>query len=112
MQAALDVAQVQARAQTAGAVNESTLTRTHYVAPKFPDVARQRGIDGWVDVEFTVGTDGRVSDAAVVAAQPAGIFDKAALDAVSRWRYQPVVREGQPVSESVRVRLRFTVQQR
>jgi TonB family protein len=112
VQAALDVAQVQARAQTAGAVNESALTRTHYVAPKFPDVARQRGIDGWVDVEFTVGTDGRVSDAAVVAAQPAGVFEKAALDAVGRWRYQPVVRDGQTVSEDARVRLRFTVQQR
>jgi TonB family protein len=113
VQAALDVAQAQAQAQPAAAVvNESSLTRTHYVAAKFPDVARQRGIDGWVDVEFTVGTDGRVSDVAVIAAQPAGIFEKAALDAVGRWRYKPVVRDGQPVSESARVRLRFSVQQR
>jgi protein TonB len=82
------------------------------VAPKFPDVARQRGIDGWVDVAFTVGSDGRVSDVAVIAAQPTGIFEKAATDAVSRWRYQPVVRDGQPVSESTRLRLRFAVQQR
>jgi protein TonB len=114
VQAALDVAQAQApaQAQPVAEVSESSLTRTHYVAPKFPDVARQRGIDGWVDVEFTVGSDGRVSDVAVIAAQPTGIFEKAATDAVSRWRYKPVVRDGQPVSESTRLRLRFAVQQR
>jgi protein TonB len=112
LQAALDVAQVQAQAQPASAGDENALTRTHYVAPKFPDIARQRGIDGWVDVQFTVGTDGSVSDAAVIGAQPAGVFEKAALDAVRRWRYQPVVRDGQPASESTRVRLRFVVQQR
>jgi TonB family protein len=112
VQAALDVAQAQAPAQPPAVINESSLTRTHYVAAKFPDVARQRGIDGWVDVEFTVGSDGTVSDVAVIAAQPAGIFEKAATDAVRRWRYKPLVRDGQPVSESTRVRLRFTVQQR
>jgi protein TonB len=112
VQAALDVAQAQAPAQPLAVVNESSLSRTHYVAPKFPDVARQRGIDGWVDVEFTVGSDGTVSDVAVIAAQPTGIFEKAATDAVRRWRYKPVVRDGQPVSESARVRLRFAVQQR
>ncbi|HYB33196.1 MAG TPA: TonB family protein [Steroidobacteraceae bacterium] len=112
LQAALDVAQVQALAQPAGAVDASSLTRTRYVAPKFPDVARQRGIDGWVDLEFTIGTDGTVSDVAVVGAQPAGVFEKASLDAVRRWHYQPIVRDGQPVSQSARVRLRFVVEQR
>jgi TonB family protein len=57
-----------------------------------------------------VGSDGAVSDVAVVGAQPAGIFEQAALDAVRRWRYQPVMQDGHAVSQRARVRLRFTVQ--
>ncbi|HKF98757.1 MAG TPA: energy transducer TonB [Steroidobacteraceae bacterium] len=91
-------------------VDAAALTRTHYLAPQFPDVARKRGLDGWVDLQFVVGTDGAVSDVAVVGAQPVGIFEQAALDAVRHWRYQPVLRAGQTVSQHARVRLRFTVQ--
>jgi protein TonB len=91
-------------------VNESALTRTRYVAPQFPDVARQRGIDGWVDMQFLVGMDGGVSDVKVVGAQPAGVFEQAALEALRHWHYQPVVHNGHPVSQRARVRVRFAVQ--
>ena len=84
--------------------------RTHYLAPQFPDVARARGIDGWVDLQFVVAIDGAVSDVRGVGAEPAGIFEQAALDSVRRWRYQPVVRDGHAVSQGARVRLRFTLQ--
>jgi protein TonB len=109
LDAALTHAQEEAQ-QASTYVNESTLTRTRYVPPQFPEVARQRGIDGWVDLQFLVGTDGAVGDIKVVGAQPAGIFEQSALDAVRRWRYQPVVRDGQSVSQRARVRLRFAVQ--
>jgi TonB family protein len=91
-------------------VNAAALTRTRYVAPQFPELARARGIDGWVDLRFVVGADGAVSDVAVVGAQPAGIFEQSALDAVRHWRYQPVMQDGHAVSQHARVRLRFTVQ--
>jgi TonB family protein len=91
-------------------VNAAAMTRTRYVAPQFPQVARVRGLDGWVDLQFVIGVDGAVSDVAVVGAQPVGIFEQAALDAVRHWRYQPVTRDGQAVSQHARVRLRFTVQ--
>jgi len=110
LEAALTVAQDEAQQATAF-VDASSLTRTRYVAPQFPDVARARGIDGWVDLQFVVGTDGAVGDVAVVGAQPVGIFEQAALDAVRHWRYQPVLHDGQAVSQHARVRLRFTVQQ-
>ena len=41
-------------------------------------------------VEFTVGTDGSVTSARVVNADPARIFNSEALNAVKRWRFQPV----------------------
>ena len=91
-------------------VDAAALTRTRYLAPQFPEAARKRGLDGWVDLQFVVGTDGAVGDVAVVGAQPVGIFEQAALDAVRHWRYQPVLRAGQAVSQHARVRLRFTVQ--
>jgi TonB family protein len=109
LEAALSAAQDEA-AQASAYVNESTLTRTHYAAPQFPELARQRGIEGWVDLQFLVGTDGTVSDVAVVGAQPAGMFEAAALEAVRHWRYQPVTRDGHTVSQRARVRVRFAVQ--
>jgi protein TonB len=109
LETALSAAQNEA-AQANTYVNESTLTRTRYVAPQFPEVARQRGIDGWVDLQFLVGTDGTVSDVAIVGAQPAAMFEDAALDAVRHWRYRPVMREGHAVSQRARVRVRFAVQ--
>jgi periplasmic protein TonB len=88
-------------------VNESTLTRTRYVAPEFPEEAELRGIVGWVDLHFVVNTDGAVSALTVVGAHPAGIFERSAIAAVSKWRYQPVRRGGEPVSQHAQVRLRF-----
>jgi TonB family protein len=109
IESALRTAQDDAR-QARSYVDAAALTRTHYLAPQFPDVARKRGLDGWVDLQFVVGTDGAVSDVAVIGAQPVGVFEQAALDAVRHWRYQPVLRAGQAVSQHARVRLRFMVQ--
>jgi TonB family protein len=109
LEAALAAARTEAK-PTESYLKENALTRTRYVAPRFPDVARARGIDGWVDVQFTVAIDGTVGDLKVVGAEPAGIFEQAALDAVRHWRYLPVVHDGHAVSELTRVRLRFTVQ--
>ena len=49
LDAALSAAQDEAQ-QAASYINASSLTRTRYVAPQFPDIARSRGIDGWVDL--------------------------------------------------------------
>ena len=105
-----DLHSAAAEAQQAAAyVNESALTRTRYVAPKFPEEAQLRGIEGWVELHFLVGTDGTVSELTVVGAQQVGVFEQAALDAVAQWRYQPVQHDGQPVSQRAQLRLRFTV---
>jgi TonB family protein len=89
--------------------SEGTLTRTRYVPPVYPESARNRNIGGWVDLTFLVGVDGAVSEVAVVGAQPSGTFEQAAIDAVRRWRYQPVIRDGHAASQQARVRVRFKV---
>lgn len=59
-------------------------------APAYPTEAFRGGTSGEVQVEFTVGTDGSVTSARVVRATPPRTFDRAALAAVNRWRFQPV----------------------
>lgn len=96
--------------RAASFVSASSLTRTRYVPPDFPLEARQRAIDGWVDLQFLVNTDGSVGDVKVVGAQPVGVFEQVAIDAVRRWHYQPVMHAGHAVSQHARVRVRFAMQ--
>jgi protein TonB len=98
-------------AEAAGFVNASALTRTRYVPPQYPNNARERGVEGWVDVQFLVKTDGSLADVSIVGAQPVGVFEQAAIDAVRRWHYQPVLSGGAPVTQRARIRVRFAVQQ-
>jgi len=78
------------------------------VEPQYPMRAQQRGIEGWVEVEFTISTAGTVKDPEVVAYKPSTIFNKAALQAVRRWKYHPRVVDGKPVERpGVIVRLNF-----
>jgi TonB family protein len=97
------------RAETAF-VGISTLKRTRFVEPDYPRLARDSGTEGWVDMEFVVRADGNVGDVRVLAAQPAGTFDAAAIAALSRWRFEPVLRDGRAVEQRARMRMRFTVQ--
>ena len=83
---------------------------THYVTPEFPSAARQRALSGWVDVQFMVLNDGSVSDISVVGADPAGAFEQSATDAVRKWKYRPILRDGQPINQRARVRVRFALQ--
>ena len=67
------------------------------VQPSYPRRALQRGIEGWVIVEFTVTTNGSVRDAFVVESQPPKTFDSAAIKAASKFKYKPRVIDGEPV---------------
>ena len=82
----------------------------HYVSPEFPSAARERALSGWVDVQFLVLIDGSVSDLSVVGADPAGAFEQSATDAVRKWKYRPILRDGQPINQRARVRVRFALQ--
>lgn len=77
------------------------------INPDYPPRALSRSIEGFVIVQFTITATGSVKDVIVVHAEPAGIFDEAAVRAVSRWRYNPKVEEGVAV-ERVGVQTRIT----
>jgi protein TonB len=78
------------------------------VSAVYPRRALQRGIEGYVDVEFTVSKLGSVTNPKVTNASPAGIFDQAALDATLKYKYKPRVVNGEPMEVSgVEVRVKF-----
>ncbi|HJO25303.1 MAG: energy transducer TonB [Myxococcota bacterium] len=78
------------------------------IEPDYPMRARQRGIEGWVLLEFTITKVGTIKDPKVLSSHPGTIFDRSALNAVRKWKYNPSIKNGAAVARSgVRVRLDF-----
>jgi protein TonB len=81
------------------------------IAPDYPPRALQRGLEGWVQVQFTITATGTVKDAVVVNAEPKQIFDDAALKSIARWRYNPKVENGTAVERvGVQTIIRFQLE--
>jgi protein TonB len=75
----------------------------------YPPQARVQGIEGHVVVRYDVDPEGRVSNARVVSAAPPDVFDEAAVQAVSRWRFQAPQRNGEAQAVTgLESRLEFT----
>ena len=82
------------------------------INPDYPPRALSRGLEGWVQVQFTITPTGTVTDAKVVNAEPKNIFDDAALKAIARWRYNPKVDGGVAVERvGVQTIIRFQLEQ-
>lgn len=81
--------QTQPTASRASAASDE-LVVVSQPSPSYPQEARRDGKSGSVHVEFTVGTDGSVSSARVVSSNPPRVFDRAALNAVKRWKFKPI----------------------
>jgi TonB family protein len=91
-------------------VPAASLKRLREVAPAYPREAQRSGTEGWVDVEFTIAANGTTQDLVVRNSQPSDVFDKSALDSVSRWRFNPVTRDGVPVPQRASLRVKFVLQ--
>ena len=93
------------RSQTTGIQIPTPLKREN---PRYPRAAFRRGIEGSVLLDFSVDADGHVVAPRVVDATPPGVFDRAALDAVSEWTYQPLGVE----TKGMRIRVTFRMHER
>lgn len=67
------------------------------VAPLYPTMAANDGVEGWALVSFTVREDGLVDgdSVAMVDAEPTLIFDKTAIRAAKQFEFQPRVVNGE-----------------
>ena len=79
------------------------------VEPKYPEAARRAQRETLVDVECTVGVDGRPMDVKVVEPKGYG-FDEAAIEAVKKWRFTPAKKGGESVPQRVKIPIRFTLE--
>ncbi len=76
-------------------------------APRYPEVARRRGIEGHVIVRMRVDETGRVTDVVVVEAEPPRLFDLAAKRAARRYTFQPARSGGKAVATTLEQRILF-----
>jgi protein TonB len=90
-----------------GVVRAGKLTAVRTVEPEFPNDAQQSMTSGWVEMEYTVARDGAVKDIKVTGSEPRRVFDNAAINALRRYRYKPVLKDGQAVEQRARIRMGF-----
>lgn len=76
-------------------------------APRYPPQALRRNIGGSVRVQVTVAADGSVERLQLAEGSGNRDLDRAALEAVRRWRFKPAMRNGQAIMSTVIVPLEF-----
>lgn len=79
------------------------------VAPVYPRVAKQSGIEGWVTMEVLIRPDGTVSSAKVMESDPPKLFDRAAVAAMRKWKFRPKIVDGTPTSQRARQTIEFSL---
>lgn len=87
----------------------ASLKRVREVSPVYPREAQRDGTEGWVQVEFTIAADGSTNDLQIRDSEPAKVFDKAALDSVSRWRFEPIRKNGAAVAQRAVLQVKFVL---
>ena len=80
------------------------------IHPRYPRLAARRGIEGDVTLQFTITETGLVTNIKVVDANPAGLFEQAAKDALSRWKYKAKTLDGKPVTQFAEVIISFRLE--
>ena len=88
----------------------SDFARVSTEPARYPRGASIRNVSGWVDVEFTVTQTGNTANIVVTAAEPAGEFEEAAVEAVENWRFEPRVFRGRPINQRAATRLSFRLE--
>lgn len=79
----------------------------HSPRPVYPRRSRRLGEGGEVLVQALVGPDGRPRQVQVARSSSYRALDQAAVRAVRRWRFQPAMREGAPVTHPVQIPVTF-----
>ena len=75
--------------------------------PLFPPLARAARVQGTVRMHALIGRDGNVQNLQVVGGPP--LLTKAALDAVSQWRYRPTLLNGVAVEVTTEIDVNFVL---
>ena len=88
----------------------SEFVRLNTTPARYPRLANQLNITGWVDVVFTVTETGATADIEVVQAEPGNMFDESAVAAVSEWTFRPREFRGKLLNQRASARLVFRLE--
>ncbi len=81
------------------------------IIPNYPQEANLKGIEGYVEFEFDIGTDGSPQNIRITSSKPRRVFDKEGRRAIRRAKFKPKQYNGQPVVQTnMRYRLEFTLE--
>lgn len=80
---------------------------TKTVPPTYPSALKNDGVSGMVTVSLTVDEKGNVANV-VVKKSTRPEFEQPAIDAVSRWKFEPAKKDGKPVAVQVVVPVKFS----
>lgn len=69
------------------------------VEPRYPSKALKRRVEGYVIMQFTIDAAGRPKDIQVIEANPKRVFEKEAVNALKKWKYQPKIEAGVSVEQ-------------
>ncbi len=78
-------------------------------SPVYPRRALSRGIEGFVDVQYFVSPVGFTESASIIRSEPEGYFEKSAMQAVERWKFQPKENTNVEAYGPIVERIRFTI---
>jgi protein TonB len=76
--------------------------------PEYPQIAKMARVQGVVRLAAVISENGTIQDLRLISGPP--LLVKAAMDAVSRWRYQPTLLNGDPVQVETEIDVNFTLQ--
>ena len=92
-----------------GITRMATPSGGYQVRPSYPATARRLGIEGTSMLRVFVAADGRVADVQVDRTAGHPDLDRAAMDAVRRWKFEPGRRGSEPVGMWVRLPVQFVL---
>jgi TonB family protein len=82
----------------AGDFSEPYAIANSRVTPEYPPAAQAAGFQGSVSVAAVVNTDGSVGAVEVIECSSPNLgFERAAIDAIKQWRFEPAYEDGEPV---------------
>jgi len=76
--------------------------------PEYTDQARKRKVRGSVLLSLVVTAEGDVREPKVIRSLDQDL-DKQAVAAVSKWKFTPATKDGQPVSVRIKVEASFNI---
>ncbi|WP_234399445.1 energy transducer TonB, partial [Vibrio cholerae] len=80
------------------------------VQPRYPRIARKRGIEGTVMYEIWLDAQGNQIKQQLLSSSGTEALDQSALEAIKQWKFSPHILDGVPVAHRIHIPIRFKLE--